>query len=269
MTSMNDAVTVPAPATCRSITRWTSPGSLPGTGPDPVTTQGLGKHHGHDDTVPPVAESRSAFRSRTPGWRRCIMTMLRSGGWILLVGLAAPAAAQDPVDFGQLLGVIEPGDTRPRDPGRWPRDQGAGRRRDARGAVRSRSRPATGPRQGRRPGRALAGGRLHQRWLPARVRNRRRQLRVADGRCLPRRGGLCFQLRRPPAHGRPLRDGGRLDRRRRGSPDTGGGGLADHDSAGLERGASAGARPPGCRRIADLLKRALRATASPSPWSHP
>ena len=38
------------------------------------------------------------------------MTMLRSGGWILLVWLAAPASAQDPADFGQLLGVIEPGD---------------------------------------------------------------------------------------------------------------------------------------------------------------
>lgn len=38
------------------------------------------------------------------------MAMLRSGGWILLVWLAAPAAAQDPVDFGQLLGVVESGD---------------------------------------------------------------------------------------------------------------------------------------------------------------
>ena len=38
------------------------------------------------------------------------MTMLRTGGWLLLVCLAAPASAQNPGDFGQLLGVIEPGD---------------------------------------------------------------------------------------------------------------------------------------------------------------
>ena len=38
------------------------------------------------------------------------MTMPRSGAWILLVSLAAPAAAQDAGDFGPLLGVIEPGD---------------------------------------------------------------------------------------------------------------------------------------------------------------
>ena len=38
------------------------------------------------------------------------MTMLRSGGWILLVCLAAPATAQAPDHFGQLVGVIEPGD---------------------------------------------------------------------------------------------------------------------------------------------------------------
>ena len=38
------------------------------------------------------------------------MMMLRSGGWILPVCLAAPAAAQDPGHFGQLVGVVEPGD---------------------------------------------------------------------------------------------------------------------------------------------------------------
>jgi len=31
------------------------------------------------------------------------MTMHRSGAWILLVSLAAPAAAQDAGDFGPLL----------------------------------------------------------------------------------------------------------------------------------------------------------------------
>ena len=38
------------------------------------------------------------------------MTMLRSGGWILLVCLAAPTSAQDPGSFDQLAQVIEPGD---------------------------------------------------------------------------------------------------------------------------------------------------------------
>ena len=38
------------------------------------------------------------------------MTMLRMGGWILLVCLAAPTAAQDGGDFGELIGAIEPGD---------------------------------------------------------------------------------------------------------------------------------------------------------------
>ena len=38
------------------------------------------------------------------------MTMLRSGGWILLVWLAAPAAAQDVGPFDQLVGLVEPGD---------------------------------------------------------------------------------------------------------------------------------------------------------------
>ena len=38
------------------------------------------------------------------------MTMPRSGAWILLVSLAAPAAAQDAGGFGPLLGAIEPGD---------------------------------------------------------------------------------------------------------------------------------------------------------------
>ena len=38
------------------------------------------------------------------------MTMPRSGAWILLVSLAAPAAGQDAGDFGPLLGLIEPGD---------------------------------------------------------------------------------------------------------------------------------------------------------------
>ena len=36
--------------------------------------------------------------------------MARSGAWILLVFLAAPAAAQDTEHFGQLIGVIGPGD---------------------------------------------------------------------------------------------------------------------------------------------------------------
>ena len=39
------------------------------------------------------------------------MTMLRSGGWLVLVCLSAPAAAQDTSHFGQLIGVIEPGDS--------------------------------------------------------------------------------------------------------------------------------------------------------------
>ena len=38
------------------------------------------------------------------------MTMLRTGGWILFVCLAAPSAAQDPDHFGQLIEAIEPGD---------------------------------------------------------------------------------------------------------------------------------------------------------------
>ena len=38
------------------------------------------------------------------------MTMLRSGGWILLVWLAATAAAQDIGPFDQLVGLVEPGD---------------------------------------------------------------------------------------------------------------------------------------------------------------
>ena len=38
------------------------------------------------------------------------MTMHRTGGWILLVCLAAPAAAQGPGHFGRLIGTIEPGD---------------------------------------------------------------------------------------------------------------------------------------------------------------
>lgn len=41
------------------------------------------------------------------------MKILSTGGWLLLVCLTAPAAAQDPSDFGQLLGVIEPGDDAP------------------------------------------------------------------------------------------------------------------------------------------------------------
>ena len=36
--------------------------------------------------------------------------MARSGTWILLVSLAAPAAAQDTDHFGQLIGVLGPGD---------------------------------------------------------------------------------------------------------------------------------------------------------------
>ena len=36
--------------------------------------------------------------------------MARSGAWILLVSLAASATAQDAGHFGQLIGVIEPGD---------------------------------------------------------------------------------------------------------------------------------------------------------------
>ena len=38
------------------------------------------------------------------------MTMLRTGGWILFMGLTAPSAAQDPGHFGQLIEAIEPGD---------------------------------------------------------------------------------------------------------------------------------------------------------------
>ena len=39
------------------------------------------------------------------------MTILRTGGWmILFVCLAAPSASQDPDHFGQLIGAIEPGD---------------------------------------------------------------------------------------------------------------------------------------------------------------
>ena len=34
------------------------------------------------------------------------MTMLRSGGWILLVWLAATAAAQDVGPFDQLVGLV-------------------------------------------------------------------------------------------------------------------------------------------------------------------
>ena len=109
------------------------------------------------------------------------MTMLRSGGWILLVWLAAPASAQDPADFGQLLGVIEPGDDVRVTLTGGRVTKGAGRRRDARDAVRTRSRPAARPGQGRRPGRALPGGRPDQRRLPARVCSRRSQLRTADG----------------------------------------------------------------------------------------
>ena len=38
------------------------------------------------------------------------MRMLRSGGWVLLACLAAPAAAQDAGPFDQLVGLVEPGD---------------------------------------------------------------------------------------------------------------------------------------------------------------
>ena len=38
------------------------------------------------------------------------MKMARSGGWILLACLAAPAAAQDVGPFDQLVGLVEPGD---------------------------------------------------------------------------------------------------------------------------------------------------------------
>ena len=38
--------------------------------------------------------------------------MTRSAAWILLVALAAPAAAQDADNFGQLIDLIEPGDIR-------------------------------------------------------------------------------------------------------------------------------------------------------------
>ena len=38
------------------------------------------------------------------------MRTLRSGGWVLLVYLAAPAAAQDAGPFDELVGLIEPGD---------------------------------------------------------------------------------------------------------------------------------------------------------------
>ena len=38
------------------------------------------------------------------------MTMLRSVGWILLVLLTAPAAAQEPNDFSRLVESIAPGD---------------------------------------------------------------------------------------------------------------------------------------------------------------
>ena len=79
------------------------------------------RHHRRDPSLRPrpmgdlmhVADrpvSLPRRRSRTPRWRRRIMTILRTGGWLLLVCLPAPAAAQDPGDFGQLLGVIEPGD---------------------------------------------------------------------------------------------------------------------------------------------------------------
>ena len=36
--------------------------------------------------------------------------MTRPGAWILLVSLATPAVAQDTDHFGQLIGVIDPGD---------------------------------------------------------------------------------------------------------------------------------------------------------------
>ena len=38
------------------------------------------------------------------------MLVLRSGGWILLLCVAAPAAAQDVGPFRQLVGLVEPGD---------------------------------------------------------------------------------------------------------------------------------------------------------------
>ena len=38
------------------------------------------------------------------------MTMLRSRGWMLLVCVAAPAAAQDIDSFDHLVGLVEPGD---------------------------------------------------------------------------------------------------------------------------------------------------------------
>lgn len=38
------------------------------------------------------------------------MRMARSGGWVLLACLAAPAAAQDTGSFDQLVGLVEPGD---------------------------------------------------------------------------------------------------------------------------------------------------------------
>lgn len=38
------------------------------------------------------------------------MMMPRTRGWLLLVSLAAPAAAQNTDHFGQLIGAIEPGD---------------------------------------------------------------------------------------------------------------------------------------------------------------
>lgn len=38
------------------------------------------------------------------------MRMARSGGWVLLACLAAPAAAQDAGPFDQLVGLVEPGD---------------------------------------------------------------------------------------------------------------------------------------------------------------
>ena len=185
------------------------------------------------------------------------MTMLRSGGWILLVWLAAPAAAQDVGPFDQLVGLVEPGD------GVRVTFSGGRERRARVVAVTPETLSVVTHgqhldlgeedvwfihRQVRDPTRKRCLGR---------VRVRRGRRGVVSLWLLLWRLGLVYPtapgqgLR---AHRQLLRGGGRLARRRLGRSDRERGRtLAADPQPRLERDAAADPRPPRRRRLAQLL----------------
>ena len=187
------------------------------------------------------------------------MRALRAGGWVLVVSLAAPAAAQDDGRFNQLVDLLEPGD------GVRVTFSG-GRERKVRVVGVTPETLSVVTRGGR-----LDLGEEDVWFVHRRVSDPTRNggwIGFAAGAaagmwylygfcfggsdsCTPSPGARNFAL-----VGSLFGGGGRMDRRRRRPPDrAGGGGLAATSRPRLERHSSRGSRSPRGRRLAELLNR--------------